>query len=404
MKATMRSAAALYATVLPLLATLAQSASSQDEILQVRAKEVVLSDGSRLENGVVVVRNGKIERVGKLDLDDTKPFLEHDGVLTAGLIACQTLSGMGTEAHDGTRSLLPEARIAHAHSPRHSDFEKALEVGITSVVLTPTDENLAGGLTAVVKTAGGTVVAKEAHLTLSFSVHAFASQPQRFGRFFSGEDDGAAEDGGLEDTESDSRSSRSPTSYAGALLALDRRLEDETGAFSRAAKGQLPVLLTAWDRNEVARAARFASANRLAGAIRGAPLAADPGLLPLIRASKLAVVLGPFAVGHKTRALEAVKALQDAGVPVGFALDAPSSAPANFRLTAALAIAAGADRTEVLRSMTIVGARIAGVESRVGSLEAGKDADFVLWSGDPLDLSSRVEAVFVDGKPAWRNR
>ena len=51
--------------------------------------------------------------------------------------------------------------------------------------------------------------------------------------------------------------------------------------------------------------------------------------------------------------------------------------------------------------MTLVAAEIAGVVDRVGSLEAGKDADFVLWSGDPLNLGSRVEAVYINGKLAW---
>ena len=87
--------------------------------------------------------------------------------------------------------------------------------------------------------------------------------------------------------------------------------------------------------------------------------------------------------------------------PVAFALDAPAHPPSALRLSAAMAIDAGADRAAVWRALTSDAAKIAGVDERVGTLERGKDADFVLWSGDPLSLTSRVEAVYVDGERAW---
>ena len=52
---------------------------------------------------------------------------------------------------------------------------------------------------------------------------------------------------------------------------------------------------------------------------------------------------------------------------------------------------------DVLRMLTINGAEIAGVVQRVGSIAPGKDADFAIFSGHPLRVQSRVEAVFVDG-------
>ena len=52
--------------------------------------------------------------------------------------------------------------------------------------------------------------------------------------------------------------------------------------------------------------------------------------------------------------------------------------------------------------MTTVPARIAGMEQRIGMLRAGMDADCVLWSGDPLDFTSQVQAVFINGAPEYR--
>jgi imidazolonepropionase-like amidohydrolase len=52
--------------------------------------------------------------------------------------------------------------------------------------------------------------------------------------------------------------------------------------------------------------------------------------------------------------------------------------------------------------VTINPARILGVDDRIGSLEPGKDADLVIWSGDPLDVTSRAERAYTDGREIYR--
>jgi imidazolonepropionase-like amidohydrolase len=54
-----------------------------------------------------------------------------------------------------------------------------------------------------------------------------------------------------------------------------------------------------------------------------------------------------------------------------------------------------------LRALTINPARIMGVADRLGSLEPGKDADIVIWSGDPLDVMSRAERAFIGGQEVY---
>jgi imidazolonepropionase-like amidohydrolase len=68
---------------------------------------------------------------------------------------------------------------------------------------------------------------------------------------------------------------------------------------------------------------------------------------------------------------------------------------------ATLAVKEGLDRDVALRAVTINPARILGVADRIGSLEPGKDADLVIWSGDPLDVMSRAERAFVDGREIY---
>ncbi len=61
----------------------------------------------------------------------------------------------------------------------------------------------------------------------------------------------------------------------------------------------------------------------------------------------------------------------------------------------------GLDRDVAIEALTINPARIIGVADRLGSLEAGKDGDVVVWSGDPLDVLSRVERAFLDGREIY---
>lgn len=367
---------------------------------QVRASELILGDGSRLEDAVLLIEDGKVARVGKgVEVDASLPLIDHDGVVAPGWVALSTQSGARGEAEDLTRSLIPAARLAYAVDRDHSDLRAALEAGITTFVLTPTRRDLVGGLSAVVKSAGGELVKADAHLAIALTRDAIDLSTGNVGFFFGASEAPLAADGGPEDTDEDRRGTREPTSFPGAVRMLRERFEAGEGAYGLARQGQLPVLIEAWDRNEVARAIDLVRTVSLRGAIRGAPLAGD--LVEPLREAGLGVVLGPFADDQTRPSLASVRALGDAGVPMAFALDGPASSAERLRLSAAKAIAAGADPVVVWKALTSDAARIAGVDDRVGTLQRGRDADFVLWSGDPLDLGSRVEAVYVGGRRVY---
>ena len=69
-----------------------------------------------------------------------------------------------------------------------------------------------------------------------------------------------------------------------------------------------------------------------------------------------------------------------------------------LRFQAAIAVKYGMDPLEALKAVTINPARWAGLEDRIGSIEEGKDADLVLFDGDPFDVFTEVEMVFIDGE------
>lgn len=95
--------------------------------------------------------------------------------------------------------------------------------------------------------------------------------------------------------------------------------------------------------------------------------------------------------------LENGAVLDRAGVLVGFHSDDGITDSRLFLRSAALAVRAGMDRTKALEALTIANARMLDMESRVGTLTAGKDADFVVLSGDPFSVQTRVLATWVDG-------
>ena len=77
--------------------------------------------------------------------------------------------------------------------------------------------------------------------------------------------------------------------------------------------------------------------------------------------------------------------------------------PINFLIhQATLAVKEGLDPVTALRAVTVNPARIIGCADRIGSVSPGKDADLVIWSGDPLDVMSRAERAFVDGREIYR--
>ena len=93
--------------------------------------------------------------------------------------------------------------------------------------------------------------------------------------------------------------------------------------------------------------------------------------------------------------------LEKAGVNVGFHTDDYITDSRLFLRSAGLAVRAGMSRDKALYGLTMAGARMLGLENRIGTLETGKDADLIVLSGDPLSVYTHVEQTWVEGRKVF---
>jgi imidazolonepropionase-like amidohydrolase len=193
---------------------------------------------------------------------------------------------------------------------------------------------------------------------------------------------------------------RSDTARSDTVRKRDLKLE----ALGLALRREIP-----W-RQHAHRADDIATALRIAAEF-GYDLVLDHGTEAYLIADKVAaagvpVVIGPLLTARskvelRNRSIASPGLLASAGVIIAITTDHPV-VPIHFLVhSATFAVREGLDPAQALRAITINPARIMGVDGRLGSIEPGKDADLVIWSGDPLDVMSRAERAFIGGAQVY---
>ena len=191
------------------------------------------------------------------------------------------------------------------------------------------------------------------------------------------------------------RPDREPTSRNGAAAMLREQLRDP-----KAELRAQPLFVHVQSPGEIESALELQSAFGLKMTLVHARGAGES--VERLKAAKLPVAFGPLTVSDRREILETPVCLARAGVPLAFISDAPVTAEEHLRVTAAFAVKYGLDRETAIRALTEVPAEMLGLSKDCGSLSEGKAADVVVWSGDPLSLTSDVELVIVDGRVTWR--
>jgi imidazolonepropionase-like amidohydrolase len=376
---------------------------SGDVIAIVNARILPVS-GAPIEHGTLVMRGGRIAAVGIMKAPDGARVIDAGGkTVTPGWIDSGIQTGtveipLGAEGTADENTT--DARVSAAFTVVDSFNGNSAVIpvtrieGITRALVTPGGTgNVFLGQGAVMDFSGAQVPASVtrapavivALLGEAGAGVAGGSRSTAMLRLREILDD--ARDYAINKVAYNSRNRRD---YARGRLDLE--------ALQPVLKGQVPLAIQANRASDLLAAVRLADEFKvrlvLVGASEGWMVAEQ------LAKAKVPVVVKPLtnipSFDSLGATLENAARLSRAGVTLALAsFDTQNSRV--LRQEAGNAIANGLDRDAALRAVTLTPAQLWGVADRVGSLEAGKDADVVIWSGDPFELTTGAERVFIKG-------
>ncbi|MEI6875861.1 MAG: amidohydrolase family protein [Spirochaetota bacterium] len=384
-------------------------------IVAIRGARILTVTQGEIPNGVLVMKNGKILSVGsagEVSIPSDAQVIDGTGsTLTPGLVDAHSHLGLGasegvTEDNESSDPVVPHLRIIDSihpegTAPDRNQFGRAVAGGVTTAIIRPGSRNLIGGQAAVLKLRGRTVdemvVRFPADMKMAlgkklyFANKGQAPTTKMGGAFLVRQ----ALTEGVELRQALDRYAKERTSKPDAEPPA-RNLKAE--AMLKVVDGDIPVHIHLYTVDEIMTAIRLAEEFHFKG-LSFAHANETWKVADLLAAKHIAVVVGPEMIVYdeENRPINLAQALTSKGVEVSITTDADVVQQEFLRFQASIAIKYGMDPAEALKALTLHPARLAGMESRIGSLEPGKDADLVMFDGDPFDLQTRVMRVFIDG-------
>jgi len=365
--------------------------------------------------GTVLVRDGVIAALGPdVEVSEGVPVVDASGKwVLPGFIEPHGHMGVMEEAEgwagDDTNEMTdPDGsalRAIDAINVEDEGFRDALVGGVTSAVVKPGSGNPIGGLTLAMKTWGGRTVDEQV-ISDSVSVKsALGENPKRV--YGKKEQTPSTRLGVAKVIRSAFVAAQDYVARREHAAAKGEPFERDLGkeTLARVLAGEL-----AWDQH-CHRADDIATAIRLSEEF-GYRLVVNHGtdaapIADVLAEKGVPVIFGPMITSRskielRDRGIENLARLAEAGVTVAITTDHPV-VPVNFLVhQASFAVKEGLDPKVALEALTVNPARILGLEDRVGALREGLDGDVVVWSGDPLDVTSRAERVFITGTEVYR--
>lgn len=396
-------------TVLCLLALLLLGTEIAPAQIAVRADTLYTMEGDPIEDGVALILDGRIERIGSASSVNIPSGYEvHEAaVATPGLIDAHTVVGLAgifnvdadQDQLETSSPLQPELRAFDAYNAREDLVRYLLDMGVTTIHTGHGPGALASGQTMIAKTPYNTV---EESVVDSVTMVAFTLGSGISGAF----------------------SSPGTRSKAMAMLRqqfirardyLERRNSDDPPSrdltmeiLADVLEGKVTAMITAQRAHDIMTALRLQEEFGFPMVLDGAAEAYL--VMDEIEEAGVPVFVHPTKVrtGGPTQnaSFETAGRLAEAGIPFAFQSGYEGYVPKTriILFEAAIAVANGLSREAALRALTLTPAEILGIDDRVGSLAPGKDADIVLYDGDPFEYTTHVTRVIVDGKVASDGR
>ena len=359
--------------------------------------------------GDIAIRDGKLISVGpRLSPAPGEEVLDAAGLRAyPGFIDAHSHLGldnyaMGYEGQDYNEMgdiVAAQLRGIDSFNPQDRAIPMALAGGITTVGTGPGSANVLGGTFLAVKTWGSCVDDMVLRAEVAMKC-AFGENPKRCYRD-KGDSARMTTAAKLREMLFKARDYLARKEAAGddplKRPAFDMKLE----ALIPVLKGEMPLKAHAHRADDICTAIRVA---KEFGVRMTLEHCTEGHLIPeIVARSGFPAAVGPTLTNASkielvNKTFETPGVLARAGVQVSIITDAPVIPQQYLPLCAGLAVKAGMDPFQALQAITINPARHLGIDGRVGSLEAGKDADVVLCDGDPMVSDSRVTAVLLNGQ------
>ncbi|OIH97376.1 amidohydrolase [Curtobacterium sp. MCBA15_001] len=380
----------------------------------VTGAHVVPVTAPEFDGGAVVVEDGRITALGPdVTVPDGLPVVDAAGAwLVPGLVESHGHVGIheeangpaGNDTNEMTGPNMAGVRAIDAVDIDDEGFRDALAGGITSIVVKPGSGNPIGGQTVAIKTWGGRTIDEQ---LISDAVSVKSALGENPKRVYGEKGQTPSTRLGVAKVIRDAfveaqhyRAARAAAERGDEPFARD--LTKET--LARVLDGEL-----AWDQH-VHRHDDLATAIRLAEEF-GYRLVVNHGteahkIAGVLAEKDIPVIYGPLFTSRskvelRDRGIPHLAALAAAGVRVAITTDAPV-VPINMLVDQAIAaVKEGLPRQTALEALTVNPATFLGFGDRVGQLAVGHDADLVLWSGDPLDATSRATRVWIEGQQVY---
>lgn len=401
--------ALVVALAVALVGSLAPAASGQ---VAVRAETLHTVSGPVMEDAVVIAgADGAIDWVGPAADADIPAGVEvlEAAVVTPGLVDAHSVVGLAGALNsnvgpvrdqdqlDRSAPIQPELRAIDAYDAAETLVEWVRSYGVTTLHTGHGPGALISGQTMIVKPRGSNtdeaviVPARMLAATLGNAVTSNFDSP--------------------------GTSSKGVAMLRGALIGAQAYQEQARRAASggpddpqppapdlakealvRVLDGELSLLVTANTATEIAAALRLQREFGFDLVLDGA--AESYLLLDEIREAGVPVVVHPPMSRVRNASFETASMLAEAGIPFAIQTGFEDYVPKTRVLLweAAIAAANGLGREGALEAVTLGAARILGIDDRVGSIEVGKDADLVLYDGDPFEYTSHVCGVVIESE------
>jgi imidazolonepropionase-like amidohydrolase len=371
--------------------------------IAVKADTLYTMAGAKITDGVVLINNNKIEAVGPASSTEIPDdYQVHEAiVVTPGLIDAHSVVGLaGIKNQDSDQDQLetssamqPELRAIDAYNAREELVKFLMNKGITTVHTGHGPGALASGQTMIAKTSYNTV---EEAVIDSATMVAFTLGS------------GISSDFKTPGTDAKGvailrQQFIKAQEYAEKQSSDDAPSKDlSMEVMADVLEGKIKALFTAQTAQDILTAIRLQKEFGFDLVLDGAAEAYL--VMDEIKAAGVPVIIHPTMVrtygGTKNASFETAGKISETNIPLAFQSGFEAYVPKTrvVLYEAALAAANGLEREAALRALTIEAAKILGIDSRVGSIEEGKDADLVLFDDDPFEYTTHIEKVIIDGK------